>query len=115
MKSYILLRNNKESGPYTLQEMKEFGLTYSDLVWIEGESTSWNHPSEIRGLKNLVSQGIKRPLPNHLQECLSPFSSSEKTQSAIGRTDNSFSLDSCHLLPTDLSDNSSAAYFEQIK
>lgn len=51
MKSYILLRNNKESGPYTLNELNARSIYSKDLIWIEGESSSWQSASEIDGLK----------------------------------------------------------------
>lgn len=62
MKLYFLLRNNAESGPYTQKELKEIGLAPSDLLWIEGESTSWQHPTDISGLKNIAKAGILKPL-----------------------------------------------------
>lgn len=54
MKSYMLLRNNTESGPYTKPELEKMGLQPADLIWIEGESRSWKFPAEIDELKSLV-------------------------------------------------------------
>jgi hypothetical protein len=51
MKEYRLLRNNKESGPYSTGELIQMGLKAYDLVWIEGKSASWRYPSEIAELK----------------------------------------------------------------
>jgi hypothetical protein len=93
MKSYILLRNNKESGPFTLQELKEYGLTYSDLVWIEGESTSWSHPSEIRGLKTLTSQGIKKAVPGCSKDTTPLLTPSEASQSQVWEPESSYGTD----------------------
>ncbi len=50
-KVYLLLRNNKETGPYTLTELVQQTLQPSDLVWIEGESISWSHPSTIEQIQ----------------------------------------------------------------
>ena len=50
MKRYHLLRNNSESGPFTLRELKEVNLLPTDLLWVEGESTCWSHPDEIEEL-----------------------------------------------------------------
>lgn len=50
MKGYYLLRENQEYGPFTSAELNQKTLYHSDLVWIEGESTSWQHPGEIEGL-----------------------------------------------------------------
>jgi len=47
MATYLLLRDNKQSGPYTFDELKEKGLKAYDLVWIEGKSAAWRYPSEI--------------------------------------------------------------------
>ena len=54
MSSYILLRNNKESGPHNLAGLQELGLKPNDLIWVEGQSASWRNPGEIRELKELV-------------------------------------------------------------
>jgi hypothetical protein len=51
MASYLLLRNNKESGPYTLEALVQLGLKPYDLVWVEGKSAAWRYPSEVDGLK----------------------------------------------------------------
>jgi len=47
---YLLLRNNKQSGPYSLDELKTLGLKAYDLVWVEGKSAAWRYPSEIEEL-----------------------------------------------------------------
>ena len=51
MSSYLLLRNNKESGPYTLDSLIQLGLKPYDLVWVEGRSAAWRYPSEVAELK----------------------------------------------------------------
>jgi hypothetical protein len=48
---YLLLRDNKQSGPYSLDELKEKGLKAYDLVWVDGRSAAWRYPSEIEELK----------------------------------------------------------------
>lgn len=55
MMTYILLRNNRESGPYSLEGLREAGLGPNDLVWVEGQSVYWLHPNEIRELKELLA------------------------------------------------------------
>jgi|GEM_PF-5009630 len=62
MKLYFLLRNNVESGPYSQKELKEIGLAPTDLIWIDGESTAWQHPVDINGLKSIAKLGIIKPL-----------------------------------------------------
>jgi len=56
MKRYLLLRDNKETGPYSLEELKALSLKSSDLIWTEGSSTAWKYPLEIEGLKQYVQQ-----------------------------------------------------------
>lgn len=51
MNQYLLLRDNKQSGPYTVDELAAKGLKAYDLVWLEGKSAAWRYPSEIAELK----------------------------------------------------------------
>ena len=46
-----MLRNNKQSGPFSLEQLVSFGLKPYDLVWVEGRSAAWRYPSEVDGLK----------------------------------------------------------------
>ncbi|HXB94279.1 MAG TPA: hypothetical protein VNU70_03935, partial [Puia sp.] len=50
MTMYLLLRNNKQSGPHSLEELKNMGLKAYDLVWLEGKSAAWRYPCEIAEL-----------------------------------------------------------------
>ncbi|HYH14221.1 MAG TPA: hypothetical protein VD794_03315, partial [Flavisolibacter sp.] len=52
---YRILRNNKEQGPYSLDELVQLSLRPYDLVWIEGKSACWRYPSEIEDLKSYVN------------------------------------------------------------
>jgi hypothetical protein len=54
-KIYSLLRSNKQSGPYTLEELLQLNLKPFDLVWVEGKSGGWSYPTEIEALKLHVS------------------------------------------------------------
>jgi len=51
MANYLLLRNNKQQGPLSLQHLIQLGLKAYDLVWVEGKSAAWRYPSEIPELK----------------------------------------------------------------
>jgi hypothetical protein len=51
MATYLLLRNNKESGPYSLDDLMNMGLKAYDLVWVQGRSAAWRYPSEVEELK----------------------------------------------------------------
>src|ERR1700737_2347883 len=51
MSSYRLLRSNKESGPYTLEQIIGLGFKPYDLIWVDGKSAGWRYPSEMPELK----------------------------------------------------------------
>jgi len=51
MATYLLLRDNKQFGPLTLDELKQKGFKAYDLVWVERKSAAWRYPSEIEELK----------------------------------------------------------------
>jgi hypothetical protein len=46
MANYLLLRSNKESGPYTLDDLVGLGLKAYDLVWVKGKSAAWRYFEE---------------------------------------------------------------------
>lgn len=67
-KIYLLLRNNKQTGPYSLEEIITSGLKSYDLIWVEGRSAGWRYPSEIDSLKPYLPEQagipeIKSPEP----------------------------------------------------
>jgi hypothetical protein len=57
-KIYLVLSKNKESGPYTLEELRGLPLTSADLVWVEGQSAGWHYPSELPELKDLAATPV---------------------------------------------------------
>ena len=61
MTSYLLLRNNKESGPYTLEEIVRQGLKAYDLVWVNGKSAAWRYPGEIPELIDFAPPVEEQP------------------------------------------------------
>ncbi|HVG42859.1 MAG TPA: hypothetical protein VM888_14700, partial [Chitinophagaceae bacterium] len=63
-KVYLLLRDNQQSGPYTLAEIIEGGLKPYDLVWVEGKSAGWSYPGEVEALKPYAP---KNPLEEKTQ------------------------------------------------
>jgi hypothetical protein len=54
MSTYLLLRDNKQSGPYTLGEITAKGFKKYDLVWVENKSAAWRYPGEITELKSFA-------------------------------------------------------------
>lgn len=60
MKKYLLLRDNRQSGPFFLEELRDLNLVSKDLVWVEGESNCWSYPTEMEELKDSVVAEKKR-------------------------------------------------------
>jgi hypothetical protein len=61
MTKYLLLRDNKQSGPYELDELRTKGLKAYDLVWIDGKSAAWRYPSEVDELKSFAPAVEEQP------------------------------------------------------
>lgn len=61
MNKYLLLRDNKQSGPYSVAEIIEKGIKPYDLVWLEGKSAAWRYPSEIEELKAYAPATEEQP------------------------------------------------------
>lgn len=65
-KIYVLLRNDRQTGPYSLEEIIQFDLKPYDLIWIEGKSAGWYYPQEIAALHpylNFLPQKQKPAAP----------------------------------------------------
>lgn len=56
MESFFLLRDNRESGPYSVKELKAAGLFTTDLLWVDGESTFWKNPTEFAELADCIQE-----------------------------------------------------------
>jgi hypothetical protein len=63
MSSYLLLRNNKETGPFTIDEIKGMSLKPYDLLWIVGKSAAWRYPGEINEIKSFAP-----PVPDQVTD-----------------------------------------------
>jgi hypothetical protein len=61
MSKYLLLRSNKQSGPFSLEEIQAMELKAYDLIWIEGKSAAWRYPSEIDELKSFAKVIEEQP------------------------------------------------------
>jgi hypothetical protein len=44
---YLLLRNNQQTGPFTIGELLQQQLKPSDMIWIEGKSAAWTYLTEL--------------------------------------------------------------------
>lgn len=62
-KVYLLLRSNKQTGPYSLEELLQLNLKPFDLVWVDGRSAAWQYPSEIPSLKPYVPETPHADVP----------------------------------------------------
>ena len=51
-KVYLLLRNNQQNGPLSLNELVQYDLKPHDLIWVEGNSAGWYYPQEIEALRS---------------------------------------------------------------
>lgn len=54
IRAYRLLRNNKEQGPFTAEELIKKNLKPFDLIWIDGRSAAWSYPGELAEFKMYV-------------------------------------------------------------
>ncbi len=81
MSTYLLLRNNKESGPYTLDELQIKGLKAYDLVWVEGKSAAWRYPSELEELKKFAPIIEEQPYDRFFKK--SPEKAKEDIKSPV--------------------------------
>lgn len=59
--TYILLRNNKETGPLTFTDLINAGLQPFDLIWIPEKSAAWRYASEITELKKYAPVTEEQP------------------------------------------------------
>ena len=80
MSSYLLLRNNKESGPFTIEEIQAMSLKSYDLLWVVGKSAAWRYPGEIAELKSFAP-----PVPDQLSDLYSRKQETKRTDQ--GRPD----------------------------
>jgi hypothetical protein len=77
---YLLLRNNKQSGPYTIDELIKQQLKPTDLIWTEGHSQSWMHPYEMEEFTPTFTKSVKpkttvaakkqKPLESKAADCV---------------------------------------------
>jgi hypothetical protein len=74
MKKYLLLQDDVQSGPFSLEEIKSKSLQSTDLVWILGVSNGWTYASEIEELAGMVQD---RPGTNAVQSSMANSSSNK--------------------------------------
>lgn len=52
---YFLLRSNRESGPFYIQELKDMSLYPTDMVREEEDATTWVNAREVDNLKSFIN------------------------------------------------------------
>jgi hypothetical protein len=99
MTTYILLRQNKESKPMSLEDLVNTGLKADDLIWVEGQSACWLRPGEIKQLKDLVGSPavqpvkvaeaipVSQPLPLKAETNVPAFQETKITEEVTEHTD----------------------------
>lgn len=75
---YLLLRDNKQSGPYSKDELVTKGLKPYDLVWLEGKSAAWRYPSEFDELKPFAPVVEEQPYDRFYKKSSAQSSSSNE-------------------------------------
>lgn len=61
MSTYLLLRDNKQTGPYTLEEIQLKGFKPYDLIWVEGKSAGWRYPGELPEFATIAPMVEEQP------------------------------------------------------
>jgi len=79
MQKFLLLRNNKETGPYSVEELEQMGLRAYDLIWVNGKSAAWRYPGEIDELKSFAPPVEEQPYDRFYKK---PTDESQKKKEA---------------------------------
>ena len=80
MNNYLLLRNNKQSGPFSLQQLLNLGLKPYDLLWVEGKSAAWSYPSEVAELKPYAPTIEEQPFDRFYKKPEAEYKQPEKKE-----------------------------------
>lgn len=80
MSTYRLLRDNKESGPYSFEELSAKGFKAYDLVWVEGKSAGWRYPGEITEFRLMAPVVEEQPFDRFYKK---PSATEETTPSIL--------------------------------
>jgi len=79
---YLLLRDNKQTGPYSTEELITKGLKPYDLVWLDGKSAAWRYPSEIQELKPYAPAVEEQPYDRFYKKTQQQHSTTALEQAA---------------------------------
>lgn len=81
--TYILLRNNSESTPLNLEDLKRIGLLSTDLLWVECQSVCWQRPQEIPELRQLLNQPVQPILTPVMDEAMGKYTPPVKEETPV--------------------------------
>ena len=100
MNGYLLLRNNKQTGPYSKEEIIEKGFKPYDLIWAEGKSAGWRYPGELPEFAAFAPMVEEQPFDRFFKK---PSASSAKTVNPPVETINEKRTDVRELVVTEQS------------
>ena len=80
MQKFLLLRNNKQTGPYSVEELEQMGLKPYDLIWVNGKSAAWRYPGEIDELKSFAPPVEEQPYDRFYKR---PLEEAQKKNDAV--------------------------------
>jgi len=72
MSSYRLLRSNKETGPFSQEEIIAMGFKPYDLIWVDGKSAGWRYPSEFPEFKDYAPVVEEQPFDRFYKKPVVP-------------------------------------------
>jgi hypothetical protein len=72
MAKYLLLRDNKQTGPHSFEEMLELGFRKYDLVWVEGKSAAWRYAGEISEFQSYAPLVEEQPYDRFFKRKVTP-------------------------------------------
>ena len=85
-KIYRLLRDNKEQGPFTSEELIQKGFKRYDLIWVDGRSAAWSYPGELPEFKLYVPEPEEQPFDRFFKKETDSVSPAVQAAVAINDT-----------------------------
>ncbi|WP_430897078.1 MULTISPECIES: hypothetical protein [unclassified Paraflavitalea] len=87
MNRYRLLRNNKETGPFTAEELITKGFKPYDLIWVEGKSAGWRYPGELPEFAGVAPIVEEQPFDRFFKkETSTPPTITQQQEQILSRT-----------------------------
>jgi hypothetical protein len=63
MNKYLLLRDDEQSGPFSLEQIKSKSLQPTDLIWVLGVSNGWSYATEVEELHGFIEEDKRTSVP----------------------------------------------------